>query len=70
MLFRFAAHCGIPAKRVFCAAVLMAAASILFTGCLTEKDSKETTAEDTHLVLGTVARIQARGTEKATCFRI
>lgn len=65
MLFRFAAHCGIPAKRVFCAAVLMAAASILFTGCLTEKDSKETTAEDTHLVLGTVARIQARGTEKA-----
>ena len=65
MLFRFAARCGIPAKRFFCVAVLLLSAALLTVGCLPQKPQEETTTRDTRIVLGTVGRIQARGTEKA-----
>lgn len=61
MSLKFAAVCGIPARRLFGWTVFLLAAGLLFAACLPEPEPPVTTVEETRIVMGTLARLQVRG---------
>lgn len=61
MIIKFAAVRGIPARRLLGWSMLFLTAGLLLTACLPESEPPVAIVEESHIVMGTLARLQVRG---------